>query len=159
MTEETTPTPSSQAATPGHRQKRPRVSVACDECRLRRSKCDGSRPACGSCESNRVQCMYEVPKPKANVTKEYVDGLHDKIKMLESRLQTITTADTLWSMATPQTPLDRTTYEWNEADERELGVDAMGAAKSQDYNPGFFGGSSTLAFMESIKHISPPGTP
>lgn len=44
------------------------------------------------------------------------------------------------------------TYEWDEGgDEKELGTDAMGAASTRDYKPGFFGGSSTLSFMEGIK--------
>jgi hypothetical protein len=44
------------------------------------------------------------------------------------------------------------TYEWDEGgDEKELGTDAMGAASTRDYKPGFFGRSSTLSFMEGIK--------
>jgi hypothetical protein len=32
------------------------------------------------------------------------------------------------------------TYEWDEGgDEKELGTDAMGAASTRDYKPGFFG--------------------
>ena len=32
------------------------------------------------------------------------------------------------------------TYEWDEGgDEKELGIDAMGAASTRDYKPGFFG--------------------
>jgi Fungal specific transcription factor domain len=47
---------------------------------------------------------------------------------------------------------DNETYEWDEGgDEKELGTDAMGAASTRDYKPGFFGGSSTLSFMEGIK--------
>lgn len=34
------------------------------------------------------------------------------------------------------------TYEWDEGgDEKELGTDAMGAASTRDYKPGFFGTS------------------
>ena len=46
--------------------------VACDECRARKSRCDGVRPTCQSCTFHGVPCIYEVPKPKANVTKEYL---------------------------------------------------------------------------------------
>jgi hypothetical protein len=45
--------------------------VACDECRSRKSRCDGQRPTCQSCSFHKVPCIYEAPKPKANVTKEY----------------------------------------------------------------------------------------
>jgi hypothetical protein len=44
--------------------------VACDECRARKSRCDGIRPTCQSCAFHNVPCIYEVPKVKANVTKE-----------------------------------------------------------------------------------------
>ena len=47
---------------------------------------------------------------------------------------------------------DNETYEWDEGgDEKELSTDAMGAASTRDYKPGFFGGSSTLSFMEGIQ--------
>ena len=37
-------------------------------------------------------------------------------------------------------PPDNETYEWDEGgDEKELGTDAMGAASTRDYKPGFFG--------------------
>lgn len=44
--------------------------VACDECRARKSRCDGIRPTCQSCVFHNVPCIYEQPKAKANVTKE-----------------------------------------------------------------------------------------
>ena len=49
-----------------------RGEVACDECRARKSRCDGTRPICQSCAFHNVPCIYEMPKAKANVTKEYV---------------------------------------------------------------------------------------
>jgi hypothetical protein len=43
----------------------------------------------------------------------------------------------------PPSPLganENETYEWDEGgDEKELGIDAMGAASTRDYKPGFFG--------------------
>ena len=53
-------------------QKRKRIQVACDECRARKSRCDGIKPTCASCAFHNIPCVYEVPKPKANVTKEYL---------------------------------------------------------------------------------------
>ena len=40
----------------------------------------------------------------------------------------------------PLQPNDNEMYEWDEGgDEKELGTDAMGAASTRDYKPGFFG--------------------
>lgn len=42
-------------------------------------------------------------------------------------------------MSPPQ-PNENEMYEWDEGgDEKELGTDAMGAASTRDYKPGFFG--------------------
>jgi hypothetical protein len=50
------------------------------------------------------------------------------------------------------------TYEWDEGgDEKELGTDAMGAASTRDYKPGFFGkicicNDSSRWFINVIVH-------
>ncbi|KXS98706.1 hypothetical protein AC579_6332 [Pseudocercospora musae] len=42
------------------RQKRVTVRAACEECRLRKTKCDGARPGCGRCETRRQPCVYST---------------------------------------------------------------------------------------------------
>ncbi|KXS95909.1 hypothetical protein AC578_2633 [Pseudocercospora eumusae] len=42
------------------RQKRVTVRAACEECRLRKTKCDGARPVCGRCETRRQPCVYST---------------------------------------------------------------------------------------------------
>lgn len=44
-----------------HRPKRRSVR-ACESCRQRKTKCDGTRPICGQCAQNRVTCSYEPNK-------------------------------------------------------------------------------------------------
>ncbi|KAH7108837.1 hypothetical protein B0J11DRAFT_239907 [Dendryphion nanum] len=39
--------------------KRPRTFVACNECRARKTKCNGERPKCSACISNTSVCQYE----------------------------------------------------------------------------------------------------
>ncbi|KAK2608741.1 hypothetical protein QQS21_002730 [Conoideocrella luteorostrata] len=54
--------PPGPAPYPGHhRSKRLKVEVACDTCRVRKVKCDGARPACGSCSrkfGQKDKCRY-----------------------------------------------------------------------------------------------------
>ncbi|KAK4983747.1 hypothetical protein LTR50_007029 [Elasticomyces elasticus] len=39
---------------------RKQTAIACDGCQKRRCKCDGVRPACQSCRSKKVDCVYTV---------------------------------------------------------------------------------------------------
>ena len=37
---------------------RKRATVACEECRARKRRCDGAVPACGACMKRMTQCIY-----------------------------------------------------------------------------------------------------
>ncbi|KAI8098930.1 uncharacterized protein BX664DRAFT_9924 [Halteromyces radiatus] len=39
--------------------KRQRVSRACDLCRRKKIKCDGSIPICGNCKAFALECTYK----------------------------------------------------------------------------------------------------
>ena len=42
------------------KRKRRKIPVACDECRKRKTRCDGIRPVCAPCESKkRGSCVYQ----------------------------------------------------------------------------------------------------
>ncbi|KAK3398241.1 hypothetical protein B0T20DRAFT_461003 [Sordaria brevicollis] len=45
----------------GRPRKRVRVSIACHNCRNRKSRCDGQHPSCGRCEELNVSCVYDEP--------------------------------------------------------------------------------------------------
>lgn len=46
-----------------HGQKSRRVAHACDECRSRKSKCDGERPICAQCIAVGLEtCVYSESK-------------------------------------------------------------------------------------------------
>lgn len=38
---------------------RKRAVAACRQCRVRKVKCNNSRPACGSCLASKSQCCYD----------------------------------------------------------------------------------------------------
>jgi hypothetical protein len=53
----------------------------------------------------------------------------------------------------PAIPDGNETYEWDEGgDEKELGTDAMGAASTRDYKPGFFGNPCLLQYLRQVAH-------
>ncbi|KAI0142575.1 hypothetical protein F4776DRAFT_513075 [Hypoxylon sp. NC0597] len=61
-------------AEPGSSENSSRVSLsvlgprrhltrnACSQCRVKKAKCDGTRPSCGRCQKTRDACTYEVNK-------------------------------------------------------------------------------------------------
>ncbi|CAG7565241.1 unnamed protein product [Fusarium equiseti] len=54
-----TPPPPRRAILP--RQPRIGVSVACDSCRKRKVRCNGSRPRCANCVQSDMACTYAIP--------------------------------------------------------------------------------------------------
>ncbi|KAJ5338203.1 hypothetical protein N7452_004931 [Penicillium brevicompactum] len=64
-----------------------RVSVACEACRKRKRKCDGSRPVCSYCLERDRACEYTAEKRiKRRVDPDYVRTLEDEIAMLKEEL-------------------------------------------------------------------------
>jgi hypothetical protein len=61
-------------------QARPK-RIACVLCRKRKLKCDGARPACGTCNRLNHDCAYDEVRKKSGPKRGYV-------KLLEARLRT-----------------------------------------------------------------------
>ncbi|KAL4877987.1 fungal-specific transcription factor domain-containing protein [Aspergillus karnatakaensis] len=71
----------------GPRPKRRKISVACDECRARKVRCDGVQPVCGPCAKRQdtgVQCKYTGEPEKKRAAQDYIASLESRIKHLES---------------------------------------------------------------------------
>ncbi|KAJ3460702.1 hypothetical protein MRS44_011569 [Fusarium solani] len=63
-------------------RKRKRTAHACEPCRQRKSRCDGSRPVCDLCDEHGVECYYRdsvaMPAPKVD---------HHAVAQLDTRLR------------------------------------------------------------------------
>ncbi|KAI8664038.1 Zn(2)-C6 fungal-type domain-containing protein [Fusarium keratoplasticum] len=63
-------------------RKRKRAAHACEPCRQRKSRCDGSRPVCDLCDEHGVECYYRdsvaMPAPKVD---------HHAVAQLDTRLR------------------------------------------------------------------------
>ncbi|PTB72827.1 hypothetical protein M440DRAFT_1405285 [Trichoderma longibrachiatum ATCC 18648] len=55
--------------------KRRRVSLACDACRTAREKCDGERPRCGRCVSQKRSCSYTPTSKKRGIQSGYLRAI------------------------------------------------------------------------------------
>ena len=55
--------------------KRSRVSRACDQCRASREKCDGVKPVCHTCDTQKRTCTYDEPPKKRGIQPNYIRTL------------------------------------------------------------------------------------
>ncbi|KAL4749961.1 hypothetical protein BDW72DRAFT_204295 [Aspergillus terricola var. indicus] len=61
---------------------------ACEECRRRRAKCDGKKPACSRCVHWQISCQYSTAEDgRRPASKAYVLSLRQKIASLERLLE------------------------------------------------------------------------
>ncbi|KAH6988254.1 fungal-specific transcription factor domain-containing protein [Ilyonectria sp. MPI-CAGE-AT-0026] len=73
---------------PDHRERprRVKVALACEPCRERKSRCDGGKPICASCQRRCLrldQCIYKSAKPRGAGGDDYTKSLQDRIRQLE----------------------------------------------------------------------------
>lgn len=64
-----------------------RVSVACDVCRARKTRCDARRPSCSFCSEVDVECVYRVQperRPVKATDYSYTPDIIDRLGRLES---------------------------------------------------------------------------
>ncbi|KAM5358999.1 hypothetical protein ACJZ2D_014824 [Fusarium nematophilum] len=73
----------------GSRPRRRRTALACNACRVRKSRCNGRRPRCTLCERMGFECVYEMPGSSANliVSKDIIAGLESRLEALENKVR------------------------------------------------------------------------
>ncbi|KAJ4217211.1 hypothetical protein NW759_009158 [Fusarium solani] len=78
----TTP-PRSQRGSKRIQRRRRRIQTACKSCQDRKTRCDGSRPACSACHRRgvAVECIYENSPASAS----YLSALEQRLQRLEQR--------------------------------------------------------------------------
>lgn len=55
--------------------KRARLSMACNQCRRRKVKCDAEYPKCRNCRMRSDECITEDPRrPGVGITREWIEG-------------------------------------------------------------------------------------
>ncbi|KAF5554465.1 transcription activator acu-15 [Fusarium napiforme] len=170
------------------RQRRRKVTLACDPCRERKSRCDGIKPICSTCRRRALGIEH------------YTRALHDRIRYLERQLQQASALNApipdslqdgandrpVWPESTPNTenqveldalvmgisntqllsPLSTTATESIENSSHARRVTAMGTTTSEedighyrDTREGFYGSSSAASFLkETCGTAIPPST-
>ncbi|KAF7588084.1 hypothetical protein BBP40_006183 [Aspergillus hancockii] len=135
--------------------KRKRVGVACNTCRAQKIRCDGIRPYYGTCQRRRDRCIFD---PDDSVRKSKSLRAREQAPMA-SRSQggslLLTPAPVSSAGPIPITAKE-IAHEGN-----DTGVTAMGLAvgpldRNQSSPREFFGGSSTVAFIQQLQHSLRP---
>ncbi|KAJ5403234.1 hypothetical protein N7509_003105, partial [Penicillium cosmopolitanum] len=166
--------------TPAPTSKRRRVAVACDACRTRKSRCDGTRPRCSLCRDLGFECIYTPPTTATNVIvqKDYLHGLEDRVKRLEGLFSVVRgeidglndriegrvgnlrdfsdgglgVRSVVNGNAQVEKQSDQVQVHVPDLTGTEDSVDGMGAVTLADEeDSGFFGPSSNIAFL---RHLS-----
>ncbi|KAG1141523.1 hypothetical protein G6F37_009264 [Rhizopus arrhizus] len=73
--------------------KRQRVSKACEQCRKKKVKCDGTSPLCTNCISLGIQCSYKESTKKRGPPKGYIEAIEGRLHRLEALLGSIVQED------------------------------------------------------------------
>ncbi|KAE8333931.1 fungal-specific transcription factor domain-containing protein [Aspergillus sergii] len=135
--------------------RRSRVALACDICRLRKSRCDGVRPSCSACSRLGFECVYTTPNHTQNVIiqKEYFQALEDRVKSIEETLATM--KDDLGGSISSQTSEIEDKRAMNDTNSPVQGI---GLSSLIDENePGFLGPSSNDHFLRCLCHAITQG--
>ncbi|KAH8805384.1 hypothetical protein F5884DRAFT_823098 [Xylogone sp. PMI_703] len=63
-----------------------RHGLACEECRRRKSRCDGRKPRCSICEEYGIVCTTNTSRPARGPKRGYLKALRIRVAELERRL-------------------------------------------------------------------------
>ena len=77
---------STSTASKDRKPKRKRVSRACDQCFLKKDRCDGVQPICTFCSQLGRACTYDRPERKRGPTQGLRPRLEQRIAALETVL-------------------------------------------------------------------------
>ncbi|KAJ2897241.1 hypothetical protein MKZ38_004843 [Zalerion maritima] len=147
--------------------KRRRIALACTACRIRKSKCNGVRPRCQSCDNLGFDCVYEFSAKAANIIihKDAFVALEERVRALEHMVGThkkLPSADDNGSqqhegMASDsrsasgfEPSLATDTVVVNIENDQEPTTDGMAVSVMDEQDTAFFGSSSNIAFMREV---------
>lgn len=67
--------------------------IACIICRKRKLRCDGQKPACGTCARLGHRCGYDEVRKKSGPKRGYVKELEARLRVAEEQLRSIQNAN------------------------------------------------------------------
>ncbi|KAK7178248.1 C6 transcription factor, partial [Paraphaeosphaeria sporulosa] len=78
------------------------TQIACESCRKRKSKCNGARPKCNTCQAKNLSCVYDVAESEKTTTqlRTHVRRLENELNDMKSIVSLLTLASDRNSAAT-----------------------------------------------------------
>ncbi|KAF3764050.1 hypothetical protein M406DRAFT_103763 [Cryphonectria parasitica EP155] len=142
--------------TPRRPQKRRRIPVACGACRSKKSRCDGYRPKCSSCQAQNIECVYLSPPISATtpVPRAFLQLVETRLSQLESDVRMLkdtqsrtgsVTSDSIMndrraSMSTYQSALTVPEVDSEDFGEFPDATDGMGSMEfAKEEDSGYYG--------------------
>ncbi|KAF5643412.1 transcription activator acu-15 [Fusarium tjaetaba] len=157
-------TPQTQEEAGSRPTKRKRVALACDTCRERKIKCDGSKPVCNPCRKRgepAARCVYTVIAGTAKQLseQEYITSLQKQVQDMQLVIDQLR-QDAQAAQVTPKSPRDRERPSGSIHAAAAAGgpspVSTMGAT-TLTMNPQedeFFGQSSVHSLLREVPHAN-----
>ncbi|KAF2219596.1 fungal-specific transcription factor domain-containing protein [Elsinoe ampelina] len=158
--------------------KRRRIALACNACRIRKSRCNGGHPKCSNCIGLGFECSYEASEGTSNliVRKEQMAVLDNRLQEIEKQLalhaEFLRSHWNACSNGEPIRPFSGNTVvaamsesaTIAQADASEDGddqptTDGMGISFVDENDFAFYGPSSNIHFMRAIINAVAPGNP
>ncbi|CAK7215094.1 hypothetical protein SBRCBS47491_002365 [Sporothrix bragantina] len=146
-------------------RKRRRIAVACTECRLKKSRCDGGRPQCSLCIAHGIPCSYAQDAPPSGAltsSKAIFNRIESRLAQLESDVSVLKRAD-----KSSNGPVDDELNDPARVHHRRQGLnaphddyagaspdttDGIGSIEFTDVpTSGYFGPSSNIQFMRNMR--------
>jgi hypothetical protein len=92
-------------------KKRSRRTLACDDCRRRKVRCDGNRPSCTSCIRHGTTCHYQESAKKRGPKPGYIEKLERRLNLMEKMLMPLSNVreESPSAMLLQQSPQSRLT--------------------------------------------------
>ncbi|KAF1836230.1 hypothetical protein BDW02DRAFT_587590 [Decorospora gaudefroyi] len=134
------------------------TSIACESCRKRKSKCDGVRPKCNTCQSKSLTCVYDVAEDGKTTTqlRAHVRRLAKELDDMKSVVSLLAMAPDRASAASWASELEKNGFAHHSADEvkKALSVNLAGPCE-----PHPTGGSDSLGPTPGLPAGESFGTP
>ncbi|KAF2016331.1 hypothetical protein BU24DRAFT_422676 [Aaosphaeria arxii CBS 175.79] len=95
------------------------TSIACESCRKRKSKCDGVRPKCNTCQTKNLICVYDVAEDGKTTTqlRAHVRRLAKELDDMKSVVSLLTMAPDRATAASWATELEKNGFAHHSAEE------------------------------------------
>ncbi|PGH03705.1 hypothetical protein AJ79_07287 [Helicocarpus griseus UAMH5409] len=63
-----------------------RTIQACDRCRFKKVRCDGTVPACGRCKAAGLECLTTVKLNRKAYPRSYTESIEERLRQLEAEV-------------------------------------------------------------------------